>query len=220
MIRNASLPWLTLSFIAVSLWLCVIVSPAGASFVFQDVSITPAPPLAPGHTVSGNADLVIVPQGGSSTFVRTNQLELTTQLEAARWNVVVMVNGLPAAQMPVNGNTVFVNGFLLSYPVSSDVAVSIQVNGTVPETAGAGVTVIGAVQLNNAGQAVPGSAQSVVEPLQVPATPIPSATLPTQATPQPTPTPTKSPGFSAGACFVALAMCGLFLMAARNVRKR
>jgi hypothetical protein len=218
MIRNASVPGLKLILFVVFLWVSITVFPAGASFVFQDASVTPAPPLVPGHTISSSSQLAIIPQGGSSTFVRTNQLELTTQLEAARWDVVVMVNGRPAAQMSVNGNTVFVNGFLLSYPVSSDVAVSIQVNGTVPDTSGPDVTIVEAVQLNNAGQAVPGSSQSVVEPLQVQVTPSPPPTVPIQTVSQTTPVPTKTPGLSTGAGVLSLLICGIFLAVGNNRR--
>ena len=73
-------------------------------------------------------------------------LQPDNALEGARWNVVVVVDGKPAAQLPVNGNTVFINGFLLSYPVSSDVAVSVNVNGTVPGTAGPDLDIVQAVQ--------------------------------------------------------------------------
>lgn len=219
MIRNASVPGLKLFLVVVTIWLSVIVFPAGASFVFQDVSVTPAPPLVPGHVISSSSQLVIIPQGGSSTFVRTNQLELATQLDAARWNVVVMVNGRPAAQMPVNGNTVFVNGFLLSYPVTSDVAVSIQVNGTVPDLSGPEMTIVDAVQLNNAGQAVPGSLQSVVEPLEARVAPSPSATMPAQSGTPTTRAPTITPGFSTEVGVLSLVICGIVIAGTRNNRK-
>jgi hypothetical protein len=203
----------------ISLLLVLLTVPVTASFVFQDVSVSPDPPLSPGQAVSGTSILVIVPQGGPSTFVGSNQIVLTTDLDSARWNVVVVVNGKPAAQMPVNGNTVFINGFLLSYPVSSDVAVSIQVNGSVPSTAGPGVTIVEAVQLNNAGQAVPGSAQSVSEPLQVPSTAVPTTTPVTPSIPQTTTGPTKTPGFTATAGAISLGLCGLFLIVSGQMRK-
>ena len=46
---------------------------------------------------------------------------------------MVLVDGNQAAVIPKEGNFVFINGFLLSYPTNRDVAVSVQVNGTVPE---------------------------------------------------------------------------------------
>jgi hypothetical protein len=218
MIRKAAARCLKYS-CPISLLLILLTVPVTASFVFQEVSVSPDPPLSPGQAVSGTSLLVIVPQGGPSTFVGSNQIELTTDLDSARWNVVVMVNGKPAAQIPVNGNTVFINGFLLSYPVSSDVAVSIQINGSVPRTAGPEVTIAEAVQLNNAGQAIPGSAQSVSVPLQVP-TPAVTSTIP--ATPPISPTTayaTKTPGFTAAAGVISLALCGLFLIVSGHVRK-
>jgi hypothetical protein len=203
----------------ISLLLILLTVPVTASFVFQDISVSPDPPLSAGQPVSGTSLLVIIPQGGPGTFVGSNQIVLTTDLDSARWNVVVMVNGKPAAQIPVNGNTVFINGFLLSYPVSNDVAVSIQVNGSVPATAGPDVTIVEAVQLNNAGQAVPGSAQSVSEPLLVASTAVPTTTPVTPSIPQTTTGPTKTPGFTAAAGTIALALGGLVLIVSGRIRK-
>jgi hypothetical protein len=218
MIRNTTIPYLKFTG-SISLLLILLTVPVTASFVFQDVSVSPAPPLIPGQVVSGNSQLVIIPQGGSSTFIGSNQLELTTDLDAALWNIVVVVNGKPAAQMQVNGNTVFINGFLLSYPVSSDVAVSIQVNGSVPRTAGPDVTIVEAIQLNNAGHAVPGSAQSVSEPVQVQGPAVPATTPDMPPVPLTTATPTKTSGFTAMAGAVSLVLCSIFLMASIYIRK-
>ena len=57
---------------AVILLLVVLVIPVTASFVFQGVSVSPEPPLAPGQMVSGSSELVIIPQGGSTTFIGNN----------------------------------------------------------------------------------------------------------------------------------------------------
>jgi len=202
-----------------SLLLISLVLPVSASFVFQDVSITPDPPFEPGHLVTSSSQLVIVPQGGSTTFIGSNQLQLTTQLEAARWNVEVMVNGKPAAQIPVNGNMVFINGFLLSYPVSSDVVVSVHVNGTVPGTAGPNLNVVEAVQLNNAGQVVPGSLQLISGPLMVGVPSVPKAPVATPIPEQTSAIPTRTPGFPAAACVASLIICCIVFRISQCSRK-
>jgi len=206
-------------FLAIVLLSIVLVIPAGASFVFQDVSVIPGPPLSTGQAVSSTSELVIIPQGGSTTFIGNNQLQLTTQLDGARWHVIVVVNGQPAAQLPVNGNTVFINGFLLSYPVSSDVAVSVNVNGTVPAGAGPYLNIVQAVQLNNAGQTVPGSLQVVSEPMAVPATSVPQTNPVTSSPARTAAAPTKAPGFSQETGAGALIMCCLVAWGWGHIRK-
>jgi hypothetical protein len=204
----------------VTVLLTVLIVPVTASFVFQNVAVNPSPPLEAGQQVSGNSQLVIIPQGGSTTFITNNQLELTTQLDTARWDVGVLVNGIPAAQIPMEGNIVYINGYLLSYPVSDDVAVSIKVNGTVPQAAGQSLTIVQADQLNNAGQVVPGSTQAISEPLttQV-STTIPVLSLTSSPVQQATTIPTKIPGFSMPEVAAGLIIGTLVLIHFRGNRK-
>jgi hypothetical protein len=171
--------------------------PVSASFVFQNVVLNPsATPLYPGQKQSASARLVIIPQGGTTTFIESNQLQLSTQLNEAQWNVQVMVNGVPAAKIPANGNTVFINGFLLSYPLTSDVTVSVEVNGMVPNSGGPGITLIEAVQLNNAGQVVPGSTQTITGSFTATGTTSLPVTTSPVTTEKPSAAPTTTPGFT------------------------
>jgi hypothetical protein len=169
-----------------------LIIPVSATFQVQQSTINPAAtPLQPGDNVTVNAVIVIIPQG-TTTFIAGHQLQFTTNLNDPRWDIQVMVNGIPGAVIPAKGNTVFINGFLLSYPDNNDVSVSVSVAGTVPAGIPA-VTLLQVTQLNNAGQSVPGATQTISEPVAEPAVTVVVTTEPqkTISTPVMT-TPTKA----------------------------
>jgi len=180
---------------AVILVIFALVAPASATFQIQQSELNPSTiPLQPKSQQSVTAIVVIIPQG-TTTFIEGNQLQLTTGLADPQWDVQVMVNGIPAAVIPGRSNTVFINGFLLSYPNSNDVSVSASVTGNIPAGVSS-VDLIQVLQLNNAGQVIPGAVQTISEPVAVPATPV-LTTPPVTATPVATvatPSPTKAPG--------------------------
>ena len=199
---------------AVILVILALIMPVSATFQIQQSAINPSQtPLQPGAKQSVNAVIAIIPQG-ATTFIPDYQLQLTTDLVVSQWDVQVMVNGRPAAVIPVTGSTAFINGFLLSYPNNNDVAVNVAVTGIVPSGVSS-VNLLQVIEQNNAGQTVSGSVQTISEPVAVPATPVttappvPSAPVMTTATPPP---PTKAPGLSpviliGGLVVVALAVC-------------
>jgi len=172
-----------------------LAAPVSATFQIQQSELNPSTiPLQPKAQQSVTAIVVIIPQG-TTTFIEGNQLQFTTGLVDPQWDVQVMVNGIPAAVIPGRGNTVFINGFLLSYPNSNDVSVSASVTGNVPAGVST-VDLIQVLQLNNAGQVIPWAVQTISEPVAVPATPVLTTPM-TPATPVAmvaTPSLTKAPG--------------------------
>jgi len=122
--------------------------------------------------------LAIIP-AGPTTFIEGYTLVLSTGLEKALWDVRVMVDGRQAAVFEKSGNTLFINGYLLSYPVTRDVAVRVTLTGTVPPPGNEGtLPVLQVIELNNQGQVVPDSEQTVTRTMDLPVTPPP---LPTQS---------------------------------------
>ena len=190
---------------AVMLVIFSLVIPVSATFQIQQSALNPSKtPLQPMTQQSVTAIIAIIPQG-ATTFIVGNQLQLTTDLAGPQWDVQVMVNGIPAAVIPAKGNTAFINGFLLSYPDSNDVSVSAAVTGIVPAGV-SGVNLLQVQQLNNAGQTVPGSVQTISEPVAVPATPdltVPAAPASSVAT-MAAPAPTKSSGSGAVILIIGL----------------
>ncbi len=180
---------------AVILVVFTLIMPVSATFQVQQSLLNPsAILLKPGTQQSVTAIIAIIPQG-ATTFIEGNQLQLTTDLAAPRWDVQVMVNGIPAAVIPVRGNTAFINGFLLSYPNNEDVSVSASVTGNVPDGVPA-VNLLQVLQLNNAGQVIPGAVQTITEPVAMSPTPV-LTTHPVSVSPTATittPVPTRASG--------------------------
>jgi hypothetical protein len=143
--------------------LAILITPCSAFLSLQDVQVIPPDASLPVATVVNATGVIqIIPQG-PTTFIEGYTLVLSTDLERARWNVIVLVDGNQAAVIPKEGNFVFINGFLLSYPTNRDVAVSVQVNGTVPELQDdTPFRVLQAEELNNQGQVVGDSEEVAV----------------------------------------------------------
>ena len=82
-----------------------------------------------------------------------------------------MVDGRQAAVFEKTGTTIFINGYLLSYPVTRDVEVRVTLEGTVPPPGTEGTfSVLRVIELNNQGQVVPESEQTVTRTIDVPVT--------------------------------------------------
>ncbi len=143
--------------------LAILIPPCSAFLSLQDVQVIPPGASLPVATVVNATGVIqIIPQG-PTTFIEGYTLVLSTDLERARWNVMVLVDGNQAAVIPKEGNFVFINGFLLSYPTNRDVTVSVEVNGTVPGLQdGTPFRVMQAEELNNQGQVVGDSEEVAV----------------------------------------------------------
>jgi hypothetical protein len=139
-------------------------------------------------------------------------LLMQTGLREARWNIQVTVNGLPAAQQSASGATAFVNGYLLSYPTTSDLSFTVAINGTVPAGAGANITVLQVTELDNGGIPVPGSSIMISAPLLSPYSV--NETSPTvlfTASPVATTAPARSAGFlCAGSLFASVTAAAVY----------
>jgi hypothetical protein len=151
--------------------LALLISPSSAFISLQNTQVIPPDESIPATTpVNAIGIIQIIPQG-PTTFIEGYTLVLSTDLDRARWNVVVTVDGNQAAVIPKDGNFVFVDGYLLSYPTNRDVGVRVQVDGTVPALQDATpFRVMQAEELNNQGQVVGDSEQVVVKTVMNPGT--------------------------------------------------
>ena len=185
-----------LVFPVLGILLLALVLPSSASYSLQEVSvIPPSDATPPGSPLNASAVLLIIP-AGPTTFIEGYSIVLSTDLDRAAWNARVLVDGHQAAVFEKSGRTVFISGYLLSYPLSSDVEVDVTLNGTVPtERAGDPITVFRVFELNNQGEVVPGSETGVIRALELPQTPSsPPVPLESDAIP---PSPTRAgPGIT------------------------
>jgi len=196
----------------------ILGSPAAAALVITNQSFLPAPPLTANDMQHAVTAFTVIPSGGT-TFIRTHTLQMQTALTGAWWNIQVIVDGNPAAQQSASGTSVFVNGYLLSYPTTSDVSFTVAMDGTVPAGAGASVTILQVTELDSAGTPVPGGSLTISAPL---VSPVPgTVTSPQVSGTQPlaaTPAPTRSPGLLPVTCLVAaiVAAAGYGVIRARK----
>jgi hypothetical protein len=134
-----------------------------ATLVLTGTVFSPAPPIVPGSGQYAISSATIIPSG-ATTFSRTHMLQMQTGLDDAKWNIQIIVNGIPAAQQSASGATAFINGYLLSYPTTSDVSITIAINGTVPANASGNVTILNLIELDSTASPVPGSGFTVISP--------------------------------------------------------
>lgn len=188
-----------------TLFLCLSVPTASASLYLTQSAVTPDTiPIISGSPSQLTATITIVPSG-STTFSRENTLQMSTSLDQAFWHATVVVNGHQAAVFNQAGSVLFINGYLLSYPSTSSVAIDVRINGSAPMVNNQQQSnFLTVVELNNVNAVVPGSTLAVmrwVSPVATPTstiTPAPTTVLPTQTT------STAIPGFGIPAAIAAV----------------
>ena len=180
----------------------LIITPASATLVQTGTVFSPPPPLIAGSGQYALSSLTIIPSG-ATTFSRYHTLQMQTGLCDARWNIQVLVNGVPAAQQSVSGTTAFINGYLLSYPTTTDLSFTVAINGTVPSGGVSDITILQIAELDNSGAPVPGGSITVTAPLnpvprQPPSLPVSPVTPVSSPGQVPATQPAHTPGFSVG----------------------
>jgi len=189
----------TVALITVAVIISLVPSVA-ATLVLTNVLVVPAPPLVPGPQ-EVTATLYIIPSG-ATTFPPGHKIQMQTELGDARWNMQVMVDGIPAAQQSAAGTVAFFNGARISYPTYRDVSGVVTINGTVPAAAGPGIVLLQAKEIDNGGNVVPNNLLVISRPV---AGLTASATVTLATTVRP-PSPTRAPGFSASAVIGAMVL--------------
>lgn len=198
--------------LATAVFLFLAVSFASAQPYLTQSTVTPdTPTIASGIPVALTSTITIVPQG-ATTFPRDNMLQLSTSLDGAYWNAQVINNGHQAAVFNQAGPTLFINGYLLSYPSTNSLSINIQLTGTAPAVSSpqqSGFLTV--VELNNVNAVVPGTTLSVTREV-VPAGSQPTAPPTVPPTTVATTTPASAvPGFSLVGAVIALGIVGIVL---------
>jgi len=175
-----------------------LASSVSATYVLTNSTFLPDIPLVPGSGETVSATYVLLPSG-ETTFVKGHELQMQTDLDAARWGIQVVVDGRDAAYQTASGNAAFVNGEILSYPTSQDVSLYVTVYGFVPQTSSGSILVLKAEEIDNTNNVVPESVIALSRPVAAPSPAITTAEsetpLPARSSPI-TPQITKAPGFS------------------------
>jgi hypothetical protein len=168
------------------------VQAASAEVVVQGLRVDPAGTIPPDGQVQVSLDLVVIPSGGG-TFQPGHTLVFSTDLRDPHWVIVIILDGVQNDRSEWYNDVVFLNGYLLTYPTTRDVALMVDLTGKAP-AGPSNITLAGIVELNNEGRTVPGSEINIPGNVALHETPLPvtanitSPTIPT--TPPPVQTTT------------------------------
>jgi len=93
--------------------------------------INPTGDLTAGTNVSVSFKVDMTPSG-SETFPKGNTLQLFTDLNNPKWVTTLIKNGVESALSQDTGHSVFISGWLLSYPSTVSESIRVTLEGSVP----------------------------------------------------------------------------------------
>ncbi|HTY15958.1 MAG TPA: hypothetical protein VMC42_09655 [Methanoregulaceae archaeon] len=138
--------------IALALLIVLTVSSVSGAISVHNIVITPSGTLIAGQTppqrVTGSLLVDFVPEGGL-TFDSQNDLNFHTDLDNVTWDYTLILDGNPNVPQYVNGKTLDIGGWLLSYPSRRNLGLSANFSGDVPQVTASGQKTILAVKVVN-----------------------------------------------------------------------
>jgi hypothetical protein len=114
--------------IAVSLIFCI---QAVSAFAVSSIIIDPQGSLTGGTQVLITYKVEFT-ASGDETFPSSNEMQMSTDLEKAKWTYSLVLDGVDAPQPSTSGRVLSVSGWVLSYPSSMEESLKVTVEGTTP----------------------------------------------------------------------------------------
>ncbi len=114
--------------IAVFLIVCI---QAVNAFSVSSISVDPSGSLTPGTPVIVTFK-VDLSGAGDETFTSGNELQMSTDLDAAKWTYSLVLDGIDQPQPSNSGRVLTVSGWVLSYPSSMEESLKVTLEGTTP----------------------------------------------------------------------------------------
>ncbi len=146
----AALKWC----IALTLLLIFTISSVSGAISVHNIVITPSGNLISGlnppQRVSGSLTIDFIPEGGL-TFDSGNDLTFQSDLDNATWDYTLVIDGNENPPTYVNGKTVDIGGWLLSYSSRRTLALSANFSGDVPQMTTSGQKTLLSVKEINGG---------------------------------------------------------------------
>ena len=159
-----NLPPVSLVSIVMLLTAWLLVMPAGAALALSGITMQPdIVPLVPRTGENVMATFAVTPYG-ATTFPSGHALQIETGLSNASWDTWIIVDGRAAAEQQASGPVAFINGYILSYGTGTDVALTVNISGSVPDVPGQ-VILLSLRELDNSGVTVPGSQITISRPV-------------------------------------------------------
>jgi hypothetical protein len=138
-----------------------IVQVATADISVGNIKISPSSDLVSGQTqVSVSFVINFIPSGGY-TFDSGNSLQMSTDLDSATWSYLIIQDEVPqeSSQTVIEvGPNVNINGWVLSYPSSRDLSMTVNMNGVAPQVSTSEEkTIIRVAELSSVGSVISGT---------------------------------------------------------------
>ncbi len=147
-LRNLSL--------GIVLFLIIGIQIASAVTVSNPV-INPTGDLTAGTNVSASFKIDMTPSG-TDTFPKDNTLQVFTDLNNAKWTVTLVKNGIDQPAPQEFGRSIYLSGWILSYPSSIQESLRISLEGSVPSvTKSMNRTIVLVQQLDGNNALIPAS---------------------------------------------------------------
>ncbi len=128
-----------------------------AGVVVSNPVINPTGDLTAGTNVSVSFKVDMTPSG-SETFPKGNTLQLFTDLNNPKWVTTLIKDGVESALPQEAGHSVFISGWLLSYPSTVSESVRVTLEGSVPSvTKSMNKTIVLVQELDGNNAVIPGS---------------------------------------------------------------
>lgn len=119
--------------------------------------INPTGDLTSGTSVSVSFKIDMTPSGGE-TFPKDNTLQIFSDLNNPQWTATLLKNGVNESLPVGTGHSVFLTGWVLSYPSPLEESVLVTLEGTVPAvTSSVNKSIVVVQELDFQNAVVPGS---------------------------------------------------------------
>lgn len=117
--------WIVLAAI---LLICI---PVASAFTASSVTIDPSGSLTPGSSVTVSFKVQFAASSGE-TFPSGSELQMSTDLEGAKWTYTLIKDGIEEPRPQAGGKSLRLGGFELSYPSGVDEQLRVTLEGKVP----------------------------------------------------------------------------------------
>jgi hypothetical protein len=114
--------------ITISLIFCIN---AVSAFAVSSITVDPSGSLTSNTPVIVSFRVEFSPSG-DETFPSANELQMSTDLDKAKWTYSLVLDGVDAVQPANSGRMLSVSGWVLSYPAAVEEVLKVTLEGTAP----------------------------------------------------------------------------------------
>ncbi len=112
---------------------CILCCGTATALLVQSPTGIPTGDLVPGTKLTIETTITKFTTDSETTFPASDTLQFYTDLNSAKWDIAIVLNGIGNPRPLSTGRTNRITGFELSYPSDMDLRVRVSLEGVVPE---------------------------------------------------------------------------------------